>query len=98
MDSLGELKFKRLDQLKNNDMVAIKFNTQSFGNLREVTDDQAYLMGLLTGDGNLSHSSRVGLTSTDEEIVKFFKNYIKINYPEATISLGTDKITYIVNN
>ncbi|MBI4653160.1 ATP-dependent zinc metalloprotease FtsH [Candidatus Kuenenbacteria bacterium] len=98
MNNNGELIFKPINQLIKGDLVAIKFNTQVFGYSTEVDVEQSYIMGLLTGDGNLSYSSRIGLTSIDNEIITAFKNYIQTRYSNVTINRGSDKITYIVNS
>jgi ATP-dependent metalloprotease FtsH len=80
MDGKGKLKFRRLDQIKENDYVAIQYGRNFFGNSKLVDQDTAYLLGILTGDGNLSHAGRVGLTSIDEQIISFFKDYTTKNY------------------
>jgi ATP-dependent metalloprotease FtsH len=98
MQDDGYLQFKKMEELKEGDHVAVKFGTNIYGVSQEVSADQSYIMGLLTGDGNLSHSSRVGFTSVDEELVGSFKNYIYENYPDTNISLATDNITYQVNS
>ena len=95
----GKLTFKRLEEIKEGDLLAIKFNTQTFGSLKEVDSDKAYIMGLLTGDGNLSHSNRIGLTTTDPEIVDSFHSYMKGTYGNDThIGLGGDTITHLVTS
>jgi ATP-dependent metalloprotease FtsH len=76
----GRLEFRRLDEIKPGDIVAVKFNTQTFGSLAEVDADQAYLMGLLVGDGHKSASNRVELTSADDEIVEFFHAHLGHRY------------------
>ncbi len=96
LGSDGRLIWKLLSKLHAGDAVAIRFNTQRFGALREVGLDQAYTMGLLTGDGNLSHASRVGFTTTDNELRKSFTSYIQERYPEVTISRASDGITTTV--
>lgn len=68
MNEDGRLEFRPLSELKEGDIAAIKFNTQIFGHSSEVDEEQAYLMGLLTGDGNMSVSNRVELTTQDAEI------------------------------
>lgn len=82
----GALKFRKIDDLKKGDYVAIQFGREMFGNLQLVDEDTAYLMGLLTGDGNLSHASRIGLTSVDDEIIDFFKTYVKKRYSKSAIT------------
>lgn len=86
MTSDGELKFRKLEDVQNGDYVAIQYGREMFGNLQMVDEDTAYLMGLLTGDGNMSHSSRVGLTSIDNEIITFFKMYVQKHYPKSAIT------------
>jgi ATP-dependent metalloprotease FtsH len=99
LNKKGEIKFKSLKELKKNDFVAIKFNTQIFGSSKEVGPENAYLMGLLTGDGNLSHSSRIGLTTTDTEIADFFRTYINNNYEDnIKVGVATDGITQTITS
>ncbi|MCF7834067.1 MAG: ATP-dependent zinc metalloprotease FtsH [Candidatus Pacebacteria bacterium] len=98
MDSKGDLVFKKLEEIKEGDNVAIKFGTEVYGVSREVSSDQAYIMGLLTGDGNLSHASRIGFTSVDEELVGSFKSYVSENYPDTNIGLAGDGITHLVTS
>jgi len=86
MDETGTLQFRRLDAIKEGDAVALQYGQERFGSLDLVDKDTAYLMGILTGDGNLSHSSRIGLTSIDEEIVTFFKKYVEERYPQSRIT------------
>ena len=95
----GKLQFRPLKELKENDFAAIKFNTQIFGSLKEADPDKAYIMGLLIGDGNLSQGNRIGLTSTDAEIVDSFHDYIHNNYGEDfRIGVASDGITQIVTS
>lgn len=86
MTNDGMLKFRKLEDVETGDYVAIQFGREMFGNLNMVDKDTAYLMGILTGDGNLSHSSRIGLTSIDEEIINFFKEYVKKHHSKSKIT------------
>lgn len=85
LDNDGKLIFKTLQDVNIGDIAAIKFNTQIFGNLEEITEEEAYIMGILTGDGNLSASSRLELTTADKELAEIFVNYFKNNYPEYSV-------------
>ncbi|MEK7128360.1 MAG: AAA family ATPase [Patescibacteria group bacterium] len=98
MNKEGYLEFKKLEEIKEGDNVALKFSTDIYGVSREVSTDQSYIMGLLTGDGNLSHSSRVGFTSADGELVGAFKGYIRTNYPNTHLGLASDGITQLVTS
>ncbi|MEW6213265.1 MAG: LAGLIDADG family homing endonuclease, partial [Acidobacteriota bacterium] len=95
----GRLEFRRLDEIKPGDIVAVKFNTQTFGSLAEVDARQAYLMGLLVGDGNISTSNRVELTSADDEIVDFFHSHLSHRYgKELHIGKSSDGLTSKVSS
>ncbi len=99
MNEQGRLEFRRLDQLKSGDIVAVKFNTQTFGSLGEVDAEQAYLMGLLTGEGNMSISNRVELTSADEEITGFFHAHLSERYgKQLHIGRRSDNLTSTVSS
>ncbi|HBC73176.1 MAG: ATP-dependent zinc metalloprotease FtsH [Candidatus Amesbacteria bacterium GW2011_GWB1_47_19] len=92
----GKLRFRKLQDVKLGDYAALQFGRGMFGNLQMVDADTAYLMGLLTGDGNMSHASRVGLTNIDPEIISFFENYIKKRYPENAITVRQQ--SYLVSS
>ena len=97
MNAEGKLEFRRLDQIQAGDQVAVKFNSQTFGHLREVDAEKAYLMGLITGDGNMSISNRVELTSADKELSDFFANHIHARYGE-DMRVGQREITSVVSS
>jgi cell division protease FtsH len=97
MNADGKLEFRRLDQLQEGDQVAVKFNSQTFGHLREVDAEKAYLMGLITGDGNMSISNRVELTGADAELQDFFANHVHARYGE-DIHIGQRDITATVSS
>src|SRR3989344_3717261 len=98
MNNEGNLEFRKLEEIKIGDSVAIKFGTNIYGFSREFSADQSYIMGLLTGDGNLSHSSRIGFTSVDNELVGAFKGYMNKSYPDTHIGLASDGITQLVTS
>jgi len=87
MTTDGHLRFRNLDQVQHGDSLAIQFGREMFGDLKVVNKETAYLMGLLTGDGNLSHASRIGLTNVDDEIIKFFKGFIEKHYSQSAITV-----------
>ncbi|KKR23467.1 MAG: ATP-dependent zinc metalloprotease FtsH [Candidatus Daviesbacteria bacterium GW2011_GWB1_39_5] len=55
-------------------------------------------MGLLTGDGNLSHASRVGLTNVEPETIDFYKKYLATHYPKGMISTSANGQSFLVSN
>ena len=92
-----KLAFKKISDLKIGDVVAIRFNEQRFGHDKSIDQDTAYLLGLLTGDGNMSISSRVALTSADGELVKFYRDYLKKRFPNIKI-YEKSKYDYVVSS
>jgi len=93
----GKMLFKKLDEIKIDDAVAISFGQEMFGNRNDIDVETGYLLGALTGDGNLSISSRVGLTNADEEMVSFFGKYVNERYPGAKV-YKKGKYDFIVTN
>lgn len=87
MTNDGVLRFRQLEQIQPGDYVAVQYGRNMFGNLQMVDTDTAYLMGLLTGDGNMSHASRVGLTNIDPEIIGFFENYVHQRFTKNAITV-----------
>ncbi len=98
MNNKGELVFQRLDKIQKGDLVAVKFNTNIYGSSKEISSEQAYIMGLLTGDGNLSHSSRIGFTTVDKELALSFGSYMQSNYSESKLGIGSDGITHTISS
>ena len=98
MSKFGALLFKRLDELTGEDAVAISFNNHVYGNCRTVDEKTAYMMGLLTGDGNMSHASRIGFTTTDKELEKMFTSFVKTYDDSCVITRATDGITQTVSS
>ena len=98
MNTAGEMEFKKLEDIAPGDLVAIRFGAQIFGSSREVNPEQAYLMGLITGDGNMSQGARVELTTADPEIAHAFKTYIHDNYENTTLGLKQDGITHTASS
>lgn len=96
MTGNGIMKYRRLDQIQKGDYVAIAYGREQFGNLQLIDKETAYLLGLLTGDGNLSHAGRVGLTNTDPEIIEFFRNYLKTHYPASALTVN--KQSFLISN
>jgi len=74
----GKLEFKKLEEIKEKDLVLISYNNQSFGIYKKIPCEEiAYFMGLLTGDGGLTVRGRIIFTSADEELVIKFKDIVK---------------------
>jgi ATP-dependent metalloprotease FtsH len=93
----GQLEFKKLRDVKNGETVAIQFGQQRFGNSSGLDKETAYLLGLLTGDGNMSIGSRVIFTSGDPELVEFYRAYLRKNFPAMAVT-KKDKYDYVATS
>jgi ATP-dependent metalloprotease FtsH len=93
----GELVFKSLDQLKVGDYVAIKYNSQVFGNLEEVSKETAYLLGLLVGDGGTTIKNRISFTTKEPELLDFVSEYLKKHY-NYKLKKGTGPFDYYISD
>lgn len=87
MTNDGKLKFRKLVDVRGGDYVAVQYGREMYGNLNMIDVDTAYLMGLLIGDGNMSHASRVELTNIDPEIIGFFEKYIGERYSKSATTV-----------
>lgn len=75
-----EIEWKRYHQIKIGDYVCISRNEASWGETpSEQEIDEAYLVGLLIGDGCYTDTKNsgggVGITSADEEILRFVERF-----------------------
>jgi len=74
----GNFVFRRLDEVKKNDFVALGYNTQRFGSYTKIPSaDAAYLMGVLTGDGCLTIRGRIIVSTADKEILSRVQDIAK---------------------
>lgn len=60
-------------------------NTKHYALPEQMSEDLAYLMGLLVGDGSLTHKNTLHLTTADEQLAQSFQDIIKklFNYTVA---------------
>lgn len=76
----GELVFKRLEDIRKGELLAIKYDTQMFGTLQSIDEETAYLMGLLTGDGCTTIEGRICFSSADRQIIERCKEYFRKHF------------------
>jgi len=93
----GDLVFRRLDELKEGDWMVVKYNDQLFGNLKPMSVDTSYLLGLWVGDGGATTKGRLSYTTADSQILDFVKKYFHRNY-EYDLKKATGKYDYFVSN
>lgn len=72
MNSDCEFVYKSLENLVPGDRLCIQRDQQTFGNI-SVDIDDAYLIGLLIGDGHLVHNT--SFITSDLELLNFCKDY-----------------------
>lgn len=72
-----DIVWKRFGELKNNDYVCIDRSEPYYGEQVASEDiNEAYLIGLLIGDGSFSKSTNnINFTSADKELLDFVKQY-----------------------
>ncbi|MEY4747656.1 MAG: hypothetical protein RLZZ416_705 [Candidatus Parcubacteria bacterium] len=67
----GNLEFKRLDQVCENDYVAMNRGAGVYGSYTRVPhSDAAYLLGVLVGDGCVTIKDRINVTTADPEVLE----------------------------
>ena len=92
----GNLHWKRADELKEGDFIALQRGQKMFGDqtaigfcyqankndlslksviIEKLTDEFAYLIGLIVGDGCLTIKNRILLSTTDESIKSAFYDF-----------------------
>ncbi|MGM0482624.1 MAG: ATP-dependent zinc metalloprotease FtsH [Patescibacteria group bacterium] len=98
MNENGELVFKEISKLQVGDYTAVSFKNETFGDSKKIDERTSYMMGLLTGDGNMSHSGRIGFTTTDKELEKVFTSFVETYDETLKVKRGTDGITHIVSS
>ncbi|MFP4617148.1 MAG: ATP-dependent zinc metalloprotease FtsH [Candidatus Paceibacterota bacterium] len=98
MNEQGELVFKEISQLQEGEYAAVSFKNEAFGNCKKIDEKTSYMMGLLTGDGNMSHSGRIGFTTTDKELEKVFTSFVETYDETLKVQRGSDGITHIVSS
>ncbi len=96
IDVDGNFVYKQLDEFEIGDKVCIQRGQQVFGT-NDISIDDAYMIGLLTGDGSISNRNTITITSEDTFILDFCENYCKRNnvYYKTTLDRRT-KYTYSI--
>jgi len=84
----GVLRWKPLRDIEVGDWLPIKQGDGVFGHDRTLDTETAYIFGLLTGDGNLTHGGQIRLTSADPELIEAFGSYIQQRYGDVPLLHG----------
>jgi len=92
MDKSGNFYYKQLQDFKVGDYVCIQRGQRSFGQ-ENISQDDAYLMGLFIGDGCIGNDySHQDITTADNYIESFCTDYCKRN--NISYRIDEDKRTY----
>ncbi|MBI2410707.1 MAG: ATP-dependent metallopeptidase FtsH/Yme1/Tma family protein [Candidatus Kerfeldbacteria bacterium] len=76
LDTGGSIQFRRLDELKEEDKVVIKYGTKQFGYSTAIPDQEtAYIIGLLIGDGCVTVRDRLIFSTSDAELLQKFSSF-----------------------
>ena len=67
----GGFEWKRLDKITDNDIIVLSKNQNMFGSNCEWSIEEAYLLGLLYGDGSLSKKNGIQITTADDHIEEY---------------------------
>ena len=95
----GDFVFRRLDQIKNGDIAVVNYNQQVFGDYKRIpTQQTAYVLGLLCGDGGLSIKDRIYFTNADPNLVKVTNNYFKQNFGKGFTKVLAAKYDYLISD
>jgi len=99
LDKDGEMKFKKLREIKLGDLLVINYNHQIFGNYKILPDKKtAYLLGLLIGDGGLSIKNRVCFTNKNKKLVRLVKDYFKKYFDVTLHKASGGKYDWYISN
>lgn len=71
----GNLVFKELVQLKKGDWLVLRMGDELFGNWEILNKDDAYILGLIIGDGGLTIKDRIYFSNSSSQLVKSFCDY-----------------------
>jgi superfamily II DNA or RNA helicase/intein/homing endonuclease len=73
----GDIIWKRVEDVSIGDICILAKDQQMFGTRCDISIEDAYWYGLLTGDGGLSVKNRIYFTNKDKHILDFVKEYTK---------------------
>lgn len=90
IDSTGNFLWKRMENLTNEDYAVVSYNNQMFGK-EHMSNDEAYWLGLLIGDGSFVSKGIVTLTNMDKHIIDFSLNYLRFINLKPKIIKGKSK-------
>ena len=85
MGGRGDFEWKRLDEITDRDIIVLSKNQNMFGDNDKWTIEEAYLLGLLYGDGNLSRKNGMEITTADNHIEDYVFSYAHENGMQSSV-------------
>jgi ATP-dependent metalloprotease FtsH len=89
MNEEGQLAFKRLDEVKEGEYIAVSRGANIYGTYTRIPSvEVAYFLGVLVGDGCLTIKDRIIFTTADSEVLERMqttaKRYLKTSFTKTT--------------
>ena len=70
----GDLEYKKLEDIKEDEYISISVNNDIWGNKDNISEDKAYIFGLLIADGYLNNESGISFSNSKQNIIdKYYK-------------------------
>lgn len=95
----GDFIFRRLDEIKLDDILVLNYNHQIFGNYNILPDKKtAYLLGLLSGDGGLSIKNRICFSNGNRRLIGFVQEYFQKYFSAPLLKSKNKKYDWYISN
>jgi len=94
----GEIKWKEMRDFTGEEGVVIdRSDSYNFNGPFNISDNEAYLIGAIIGDGGFTSHGKVGFTNEDKDILnEFYTNHKEIKYCTRFSSLPSDRLAYSI--
>lgn len=91
MNQEGNLEFKELQSMEQGDYITLSKGDNLWSKEDKVTPEEAYLLGLLVGDGSLSIKGRFSLSQSNKKIYEHFIEGVKKEWGVKKVHFKKDK-------
>lgn len=99
IDNTGSFKWKKSKDIEEGDWIVLRQgdNVYEENSSSDITEEDAYVLGMLIADGYLATESMIMFTNNQEELIKLFMEYFKENIglnPRKVIDSESQSGTY----
>jgi len=99
VDEHGQLAFKRLDEITDATYVVMSRGTKLFGTYTRVpSEDAAYLLGVLVGDGCMTIKDRVIFSTQDTEVLERMQKAAKAHLGAVFVKSSSRQYDYEIRS